>query len=91
MVQPSKPGVCSRPEEARAALDERLDLEVVLPDPAVAQVLRQAGDEEIGGFEDVPVGGNDKLLLCHGCALPAWGRKITMTERARTRYSARGF
>ena len=78
-------------EDARPSLDERLDLEVVLPDPAVAQVLRQAGGEEVRGLQDVPVGGDDKLLLCHGCALPARGRKISMNERARTRYSARRF
>jgi hypothetical protein len=65
-----------------AALHERLDLEVVLPDAAVAQMLREPGDEEVGRLQDVPVGGDDKLLRCHGCALPARRRKIDDGARA---------
>jgi hypothetical protein len=37
------------PEDPGPVLDERLDLEVVLPDRPVAQVLGQAGDEQVGG------------------------------------------
>jgi hypothetical protein len=44
------------PEDPGAALDERLDLEVVLPDSSIPQVLGEAGDEQIRRFEDVPVG-----------------------------------
>ena len=61
-----EPGRVKSPEDPGPALDEGLDLEVVLPDPAVPQVLGQAGDEEVGRFEDVSVGGNDELRLCHG-------------------------
>ena len=56
-----EPGRVQAPEDPGAALDERLDLEVLLPDAAVPQVLREAGDEEVGGLEDVPVGGDDKV------------------------------
>ena len=87
---PLEPGRVQAPEDPGPALDQRLDLEVVLPDPPVPQVLGQAGGEEVGGLEDVPVGGDDELLRCHGCDLPAPGRKITMTERTRTRYPAAG-
>jgi hypothetical protein len=65
-----------------AALHDRLDLEIVLPDSAVPQVLREAGREEVGGLQDVPVSGDDELLLSHGCALPARGRKIDDRARA---------
>ena len=85
---PLEPGRVQSPEDPGPALDQRLDLEVVLPDPPVPQVLGQAGGEEVGGLEDVPVGGDDELVLCHGCDLPAPGRKISMTGRARTRYPA---
>ena len=71
---PLEAGRVQPPELAGPALDQRLDLEVVLPHPPVPQVLWQAGDEEVGGFEDVPVGGDDKLLLCHGGDLPTRGR-----------------
>ena len=74
---PLEPGRVQSPEDPGPTLDERLDLEVVLPDRPVPQVLGQTGDEEVGGLEDVPVGGNDELLLCHGCDLPALGRKIS--------------
>ncbi len=50
------------PEDARAALDERLDLEVLFPDRAVAQVLRQPRDEQVGGLEEMPVRGHDEIL-----------------------------
>ena len=65
IVQPSYPGVCSLPEDAGAALDERLDLEVLLPHRAVPQVLREAGAEQVGGLEEVPVGRDDEVLLRH--------------------------
>ena len=77
---PLEAGRVQPPEDPGPALDERLDLEVVLPDRPVPQVLGQAGDEEVGGLEDVPVGGDDKLLLCHGCDLPALGRKISIPD-----------
>jgi hypothetical protein len=89
--RPALESGCVQPAElAGATLHERLYLEVVLPDTPVAQVLRQAGDEEVGGLQDVPVGRDDKLLRCHGCALPARDAR-SMIERARTRYSDRGF
>ena len=50
------------PEDARAALDERLDLEVLLPDRAVAQVLGKAGAEQVGRLEDVAVGRDDEAV-----------------------------
>ena len=59
------------PEEPRPAFDEWLDLEVLLPDPAIPQMLGQAGPEEVGGLEDVPVGGNDKGLVLHVLSLPS--------------------
>ena len=64
-VQPSYPGVCNCRKIARAALDERLDLEVFFPDRAVAQVLREASAEQVGGLEEVPVGRDDEILLRH--------------------------
>jgi hypothetical protein len=85
---PFEPGSMQSPEDPGPALDEGLDLEVVLPHGPVAQVLGQAGDEEVGRLEDVAVGGDDELLLCHGCDLPALGRKISMTEWEGTRYPA---
>jgi hypothetical protein len=57
---PLEAGRVQSAEDAGAALHQRFDLEVVLPDPALPQVLRQAGDEEIRGLEDVPVGGDDE-------------------------------
>ncbi len=78
---PLEAGRVQPAELGGAALHERIDLEVVLPDAAVPQILREAGHEEVGGFEDVPVSGDDKLVRCHGCALPARGRKID--DRAR--------
>ena len=77
---PLEAGSVEPAEDPGPALDERLDLEVVFPDGAVAQVLGQAGREEVGGLEDVPVGGDDKLRLCHGCDLPARGRKISIPD-----------
>ena len=60
---PSNPGVCRRRKTRRTVLDERLDLEVLLPDAAVAEVLGEAGDEEVGGLEDVAVGRDHEALL----------------------------
>ena len=79
---PLEAGRVQPAEFGSAAVHERLNLEVVLPDAAVPQILREARDEEVGRFEDVPVSGDDKLLLCHGCALPARGRKIDVRARA---------
>ena len=75
-------GRVESPEDPGAALDQGLDLEVVLPDRPVPQVLGQAGDEEVGGLEDVPVSRNDELFLSHGRRLPTRGRKIPMITRA---------
>ena len=66
-----EPGGVQAPELPRPTFDQRLDLEVVLPDPTVPQVLGQAGDEEVGGLEDVPVGGDDKGLVRHVLSLPS--------------------
>ena len=52
-------------EVAHAALDERLDLEVLFPEAAIAQVRRQARAEQIRRFDDVAVGGEHKILLGH--------------------------
>ena len=79
---PLEPRRVQHPEDPGPALDERLDLEVLLPDPPVPQMLGQPGGEEVGRLEDVPVGGDDKLVVGHGCDLPAPGRKISMTGRA---------
>ena len=68
---PVEAGCVQAAEDPRPALDERLDLEVVLPDAAVAQVLGQAGDEEVRGLEDVPVGRDDKGLVRHVLSLPS--------------------
>jgi hypothetical protein len=65
------PGRVQLPEDPGAALDERLDLEVFLPDRAVAQVLREARAKEVGGLEEVPVRRDDEILLGHRCDLPA--------------------
>jgi hypothetical protein len=51
------------PEDAGAALDERLDLEVLLPDGAVPQVLRESGLEDVRRLEEVPVGRDDEVLV----------------------------
>jgi len=52
-------------EDPGAALDQRLDLEVLLPHRAVPQVLREAGLEEVDRLEDVPVRGHDEGLFGH--------------------------
>ena len=44
------------------SLDERVDFEVLLPEPAVPQVLRQPGPEQVGRLDDVPVGGDNKVI-----------------------------
>ena len=69
---PFEAGRVQAPELPGAALDQRLDLEIVFPHRPVPQVLWQPGDEEIRRFEDVPVGGNDKFLLRHGGDLLRW-------------------
>ena len=71
---PFEAGRVQSPEDPGPALDERLYLEVVLPDAPVPQMLGQPGDEQIGRFENVPIGRNDKLFLRHDRDLPAWGR-----------------
>ncbi len=53
-----------------AALDERLDLEVLLPHGAIAQMPRKPLAEEVGGFEEVPVTETTKSF-CVMCVLPA--------------------
>ncbi len=63
-------GRVQAPEDPRTAFDERFDLEVVLPHAAVAQVLGEAGDEEVGGLQDVPVGRDDKGLVRHVLPIP---------------------
>ena len=84
-----EPGRVQPPEDPGPALDQRLDLEVLLPHAPVPQVLRQAGHEQIGGLQDVPVGGDDKLLLlswlCPSCA----GTHDLAEDRARVRHAAR--
>ena len=50
------------PEHTRAVLDEGLDLEVLFPDRAVAQVLGKAGAEQVGRLEDVAVGRDDEAV-----------------------------
>ena len=88
------------PEDPGAALDEGLDLEVLLPDRPVPQVLGQAGAEQVGRLEEVPVGRDNKVLL-RQLRLPAetWfaacanlsreakptGRYIQCLRRPRTR------
>ena len=52
-------------EIADAALGEGLDLEVLLPDGSIPQMLREAGDEQVRGLEDVPIGRDHELLLRH--------------------------
>ena len=70
------------PEDPGAALDERLDLEVLLPHRAVAQVLREAGAEQVGGLEEVPVGGDDEVLHRHPSRAKPTGRyNATRTGR----------
>jgi hypothetical protein len=43
-------------EDAGTALDEGLDLEVLLPHTSIPQVLRQAGLEQVRRLQEVPVG-----------------------------------
>jgi hypothetical protein len=57
-------------EDAGAVLDERLDLEVLFPHRTVAEVLREAGLEEVDRFEQVPVPGDDEVRVRHRCAPP---------------------
>ena len=63
-------------EVAHAALHERFDLEVLLPEAALTQMLREAGAEQVGGLDDVAVGRDDKvpvqqLVVGHARDLPA--------------------
>ena len=86
---PLEAGRVQPTEDPGPALDERLDLEVVLPDAAVAQVRGQAGDEQVGGLEDVPVGGDDKGLVGHvNCPFRPF-RRETVERRGRSRNCAK--
>ena len=51
------------PEDPCAALHHGLDLEVLFPHPAIAQLLGQARLEEVGRLQDVAVGGDDYVIL----------------------------
>ena len=62
-------GRANASELAHAAGHERVDLEVLLPEAPVAQVLRQAGPEEVGGLDDVAVGRDDEVLSRRSCGL----------------------
>ena len=55
------------PEDPGAALDKRLDLEVLLPHRAVAEVLGQARDKQVRRLEEVAVAGDDEILRGHRC------------------------
>src|SRR6185369_14293073 len=57
-------------EDRGAALDEGLDLEVLFPHRAVAQVLRQTGLEEVGRLEDVAVGRDHETLSFRHATTP---------------------
>ena len=71
------------PELPCPTFDQWLDLEVVLPDPSLPQVLGQAGDEEVGGLEDVPVGGHDKGLVLHVLSLPCVFQRVASANCAK--------
>lgn len=45
-----EPGRVQPTEDPGGALDKGLDLEVLFPHSAVAQVLREEGTEEVGGL-----------------------------------------
>ena len=66
---PVEAGGVQRAEVARTTFDHRLDLEVLLPDGAVAEVRGHPGDEQIGRLEDVAVRGNDEVLGHRRCSL----------------------
>ena len=74
------------PEDPRAALDERLDLEVFFPDRPIAQVLREPGHEQVGRLEQVPVGRDDEVagFAKSGMVgdLSAWERTFGRRERS---------
>jgi hypothetical protein len=72
---PLEPRAVQAPKDARAALDERLDLEVLFPDRAIAQVRREAGDEQVGRLQDVPVCRDDEVLLRHCVETSRAGRQ----------------
>ena len=68
-------------EDGGAALDEGLDLEVLLPHGPVAEVLGEAGLEQVDGLEEVPVARDDEVLLRHGWPPRAETWFSTMRER----------
>ncbi len=70
-----EPGRVEPAEDARPTLDEWLDLEVLFPDTAVAQVFRQARLEQVGRFENVSVSGDDKGLVLHVLSLSSGFRE----------------
>ena len=49
-------------EDPDPSFDQRLDLEVLLPHRPVREVLGQAGQEQVGGLEEVPIRRDDKGL-----------------------------
>jgi hypothetical protein len=68
--RPTLEARCVQPaEDPSPALDEWLDLEVLFPDAAVAQVFGQARLEKIGRFENMSVSGDDKGLVLHVLSL----------------------
>ena len=75
------PGRVQPAEDPGTVLDERLDLEVLLPDRAVAQVLREAGLEQVDGLEEVPVGGDDEVLV-HAAEANPTGRYIQCSAQS---------
>ena len=78
------------PEDGGAALDERLDLEVLLPHRPIAEVLGEAGLEQVDGLEEVPVARDDEVLRRSWLASPraeTWFS--TMRERLLQGYAQR--
>ena len=67
-------------EDPGAALDEGLDLELLLPHGHVAQVRGQAGLEQVDRLEEVPVGRDDEVLLRHRCDLPCDVRRRSLAS-----------
>src|SRR5207237_4126168 len=77
---PLEAGGTNASEFPHATRDQRLDLEVLLPEAAVSQVLRQPGSEQVVGLDDVPVSRDDKVLCGHRCGLPGWKRASRMAR-----------